>query len=782
MSAPAAQQRFDAAMRVPLAAAAAAIWIERALPRELGLALTLWAGFLALALAGIADWMPGAARLGLLGTFALASVILAARAALRTGMPSRAACRARLERGSGLRLGQLALAGDNAAGDPDAFGMSLWTRALADARTKRPRLGKLEWRPSLETRYGLWPLIGTALLLGLVAAKDEAPRRLADAFSPYAESLAGARAYVSINAPAYAGLLPRRVVIAGGAARKVEALAGSRASVRLEGLRGVWHIRAPNGDTAAAVNGSAAMTLHVGGRYVVRISRRTVASLDVTLAADGVPVVRFDGPPTQTPSAALRLGYRLNDDHGASALSLLVSHGRDVRRVDLETSVTSGRGHVFADLTPSPFAGETVDVVLVATDGAGQSGATPPIRMTLPERSFADPLARDIIAVRKSLLQGAARTLAARRIGVLAASRDRYDGDLAIFSGLRAAVWRLALDRHPNARDSVAALLWDIAIDREDGGASRAMDDLRRAMERLARGIGSGDDKALAALADQLEKAMTDYLRRQIEAALAEGGSPPAAPAAGASVDLGFLDQMFADLKDRLAAGDAKGAAQALANLRQLMETIRFGSNAPDAAAQKRAAAAAALARELRDIVRRQEELRDRTIADMVRGVFGEDEALKSGAAVQRELRKAAGAIQDGFAAAGLPASAAIDTATTAMDEAGRALARGDAGSAIRAETRALDALQAAANAADAAAERMAQMAGPGAMQPGAAGSGLDPLGRPGTGFGQGAVKLPGEAEVRRIQAIRKILEDRVSDPSRSTEERGYYMRLLKRF
>jgi hypothetical protein len=67
-------------------------------------------------------------------------------------------------------------------------------------------------------------------------------------------------------------------------------------------------------------------------------------------------------------------------------------------------------------------------------------------------------------------------------------------------------------------------------------------------------------------------------------------------------------------------------------------------------------------------------------------------------------------------------------------------------------------------------------------MQPGAAGSGLDPLGRPGTGFGQGAVKLPDQADVRRIQQIRKILEERASDPSRSEEERGYYLRLLKRF
>jgi len=73
-------------------------------------------------------------------------------------------------------------------------------------------------------------------------------------------------------------------------------------------------------------------------------------------------------------------------------------------------------------------------------------------------------------------------------------------------------------------------------------------------------------------------------------------------------------------------------------------------------------------------------------------------------------------------------------------------------------------------------------MAGPGASQPGAAGSGLDPLGRPGTGFGQGMVKLPADTQVRRIRKIRRLLEERANDPSRSPEERGYYLRLLKRF
>jgi hypothetical protein len=283
-------------------------------------------------------------------------------------------------------------------------------------------------------------------------------------------------------------------------------------------------------------------------------------------------------------------------------------------------------------------------------------------------------------------------------------------------------------------------------------------------------------------MAEQLEAAMSEYLRRQIEAALAEGGAAPPDGSGTVAVDLGFLDQMFADLKDRLAAGDTKGAAAALANLRQLMETIRFGNAAPDPDAARRAAEAAAAAEALRAIEQRQQALRDQSIADMISDSFGDGETVRENTGEQSELGTATVRLKRRFRDAGVEPPPTLDAAVEAMREAADALARGRAGDAIRAQTRALNALAQAADAADAAAQRMAQAAGPGAMQPGASGSGLDPLGRPGQGFGQGAVRLPDQSEARRIQAIRKILEERASDPSRSAEERGYYLRLLKRF
>lgn len=782
MTAPAPQQAFLAAMRGPLALAGIVVAAERALPRELGLALTLWLLWIAAALLGLTQALPGMLRVACLALLIVTSVALAIRAAWRIGVPSPAARRARLERGGGLSRGALALVADAPVADPDDFGTALWSRALADTQKLRPRLGRLEWQPALETRYGLWPLLGTALFLGLMLAKAEAPARLAAAFSPWPTTLESVRIAVTLEPPAYVGAPPRRIDLGGGAEAALDGLAASRVTIRVEGM-GNWHVSGPGVERTAS-DGRVSFALTRGGKYSVQQGARRIATLDLSLAADLRPVIHFDGDPAVTPTGALRLGFRLRDDHGVSALSLRIRRGREIRDVDLETRVPPGRGSVFADLTPHPFAGAAVELMLVATDGAGQQGVSPAIRITLPQRRFVNPFAQAIVAVRADLLAGAKRSGVARRLSELAADHSAYQGDLGVFAGLRAATWRLVHDTRKDARESIAALLWDIATDLEDGGATQAMDAMRRAMEDLARSIGAGDDASLASMADRLEAAMNDYLSRQIAAALAEsGGQPPSSGGgSGARVDLGFLDQMFSDLRDRLAAGDKAGAAEALANLRQLMETIRFGNAAPDPEAQARAAAAAEAAQALRAIEARQGALRDATVADMIESSFGNDSGLRENAPPQRALGADTEALVKQFGAAGMQAPQPLGGAAKAMAEAARALGAGDAGGAIRAQTRALDLLRQAANAAEAAAQQMAQAAGAGAMQPGAAGSGLDPLGRPGTGFGQGAVKLPDQADVRRIQLIRKILEERASDPSRSEAERGYYLRLLKRF
>ncbi len=782
MSAPLSQRTFDAAIARRLPFAGSMIWLERAISGELGWVLTGWAIYLIAALFGIADWMNGSLRVIVLGALYVGTILLCTRAAWRITLPTRALRLARLERGSGLRRGTLALGTDRPAAHVSGLSEALWARARMDAARVPLRLGLPILGLDDAVRYSLLPLLAIGLGLGLLLAKDAAPTRIAAAFSPFATSLDGVSFIVTITPPDYAAAPPQRIALAGGAIQKTEALPGSKVSIRAEGLADSWSLERSDGSRSVASGGKVDARLTVGGTYRMLWDERTAARLKVQLAADGVPVIRLTGTPTQTASGAVRFAYRLTDDHGASALSIRLQRGGKTHDVDLDVRVQSGQGHVFADLTPDVWAGETVDLELLAKDGAGNVGATSSIRVELPQRPFRHPLARKIIDVRRDLLSGKPRTPLVRKLSTFASDPGGYDGDLSIFIGLRSAGWRLVYDRRLSARLGAGKLLWDIAIDLEDGGASRAMDDLRAAMDRLSKGLDEGDDRVLAALSEQLEAAMSAFLRQQIEAAMQAGDIPEGTGDMSGSVDLGFLDQMFADLKDRMAAGDKAGAAKALSNLRQLMENIRFGGTS-DPQAVARARAAADIARAFRDIEETQNSLREETTTDVVRHQFQHDEDdLPGRAEEQAALQKRLAELRKQMADADITEPVSLDAAETAMGEAARALSDDDGGGAIRAQTRALEALDEAARSAENTAQRLAQMAGPGASQPGAAGAGLDPLGRPGAGFGQGAVKLPDEAEVRRIQAIRKILEDRANDPSRSGKERGYYLRLLKRF
>lgn len=776
--------RLPASAHRLLLPAAALLWTERAWARHLKWITAGWTLWVALSLMGIATALPGELRVGVLFALGLGSLAALVAAFRDIALPTRAEALRRIERASGLRLGRLSLLDERAVDLADPVALRLWLRAQADAAPKRLRLGLPRLRLDEAERYGLLPLLATALLFGGLLAKAEWRERLSEGFSPYAVSLADLRLAATIEPPAYAGR-PARTLQLGAGETTITALKGSRLTLRLEGPAGEWQLLAPGGAVRPFRAGRIAVELAAEGRYDVRIGARQAVRIDVRFAADAVPTIAFDGTPQAAPTGALRIAWRARDDHGALAVSLELRRSGTVRRIPLDGAARSGAGAAFADLTADAFAGEAVALRLQARDGGGQTGHSATMMLRLPERRFTHPVAREIIAVRKGLMRNPeAREPAGRKLTEIAARPARFAQDLAVFAGLRSAAMRLAYDTDDVHAASVVALLWDIAVDLEDRGASRAMDDMRQAMDELARRMGSASDAEMAAMLDRLTAGMGDYLRRQVEAMAAQGqtGAPDAAGQASA-LDLSFLDAMLGDLRDRLAAGDQAGAAAALANLRRLMESLQFGGPG-DPAMARQAEAAAQAAKAARELEARERDLQAATIAESVRrAVAGRQGPMSEQAGVQRDIEAAAEALGREAAQAGLKAPPGLARAADAMRQSREALAQGRPGDALQAQERALAALGEAADAMESQAQAMGRAAG-GAMraQPGAPGSGVDPLGRPGSGFGQGIVKLPDEQRLRRVQAIRRLLEERASDPERSDAERAYYLRLLKRF
>ncbi|MCA3256038.1 MAG: DUF4175 family protein [Alphaproteobacteria bacterium] len=779
MDAPLPPARLPDSVRRRLLPGAALLWIERAWAAGWlqGLAAA-WALWIVLALMGVTGALPGVLRVALAGALVTGSLAALGLAAARVPLPDRDAVLRRLEAASGVRRGTLAVLDAPALDLADPMAARLWGRALADAPL-RLRLGLPRLQLDDGARWGALPLLATGLLLGLLLAKGDAPARIAGSLSPWPTPLSAARVTLTVTPPAWADAAPRTIAIQPGATQPLTALAGSSLRLRGEGLDGPWTLAAPGATARELRGGVGVVRVTRAGRLTLMAGARRVAAIDLSLAADAVPTIAFDGAPQVTPQGALRVAWRLTEDQGPATVWLELRKGGERRAVRLAADARAGTGAAFADLTPDPLAGEVVALRLLARDGAGQTGFSPTVAARLPERRFVHPVAREIIAARKLLIrQPRAREAVADRLTGVAGRPDRFGTNLAAWIAVRGATFRLAYDRDEPRGASIVRLLWDAAVDLEDSGASRAMESLRAAMEEMRRAMASGDERAQRAAADRLAQAMADYLSRQIEGMQARGELTP-----GQTLDTSFLDAMMADIRDRLAAGDEAGARAALADLQRLMESLQFGG-AGDPRLAERAAAAAAAAQSARDIAARQRVLQADTIAEAIRrAVNGAQGPLTSEAARQAQLRDQAAAIGAAARTAGLPPPPALGEAATAMRAAGEALRAGDTAAAARAQERAALALAEAGQAMEAQAQALRRQAGgAGLAQPGAPGSGIDPLGRPGQGFGGGAVRLPDPAGQARLQAIRRLLEERAADPNRSADERAYYLRLLKRF
>lgn len=779
MDAPLPPTRLPDSVRRRLLPGAALLWAERAWAAgPLQWLAGAWGVWTVLALWGITAALPGGLRVALAAALVAGSLALLGLAVARVPLPDRDAVLRRLEAATGARRGALALLDAPPLDLADPVAARLWGRAVAGAPA-RVRLGPPRLALDDGVRWGALPLLATGLLLGCLLAKGDAPGRLAESLSPWPTPLSAARVTVTVTPPGWADAAPRTIAVTPGTTQPITALAGATLRIRGEGLDGPWRLTTPGAGVRELAGGVGTVRVARAGRLTLTAGARRVAAIDLALAADAVPTIAFDGAPQVTPQGALRIAWRLTEDQGPATVWVELRKGGERRAVRLAAGARAGAGSAFADLTPDPLAGEVVALRLLARDGAGQTGFSPVIAARLPERRFVNAVAREIIAARKLLIrQPRGREAVADRLTAIAERPDRFGANLAAWIAVRGATFRLAYERDEARAASVVRLLWDAAVDLEDSGASRAMESLRAAMEEMRRAMASGDERQQRAAADRLAQAMADYLSRQIEGMQARGELPP-----GQTLDLSFLDAMMQDVRDKLAAGDEAGARAALADLQRLMESLQFGGGG-DPRLAERAAAAQAAAQAARDLAARQRALQADTIAEAIRrSITGAQGPLAAQAQQQDRLEGAAQAIGEGARRAGLPPPPALGQATAAMRDAERALAAGDTAGAARAQERAARALGEAGRTLDQQAQTLRRQAGgTGLAQPGAPGSGIDPLGRPGQGFGGGAVRLPDPAGQARLQAIRRLLEERAADPDRSADERAYYLRLLKRF
>lgn len=810
--------------RLPLAWLAL-LW-ERLWPR-LWLPVSIAAAFVAVALFDILPDLSGWLHVSILAGFGvafLASTFLAWRGFHR---PTGFEAKRRLERESGLDHRPLTAMEDKLAlGGGDPYAEALWRAhwERVSAKVKDLRVGAP--RPAVAKRDPL-ALRGAVLLMlvfaGIVAWGDE-DTRLMRVFMPSFEE--GSDAKITVEAwltpPDYTGAAPR-VVNQDNGDKTIDVPDGTRIMIQIHGGRGTPRVlQGKQQLTMTALDGGthqAELLLNYPERLKVRLRGRNIVDWPIKIIADKRPEMAWQKAPSAAPSGSVRMEYEAKDDYRLAKLRAFVARRGDVEVVPIQLPVTGtkiAKGTAINDLTSHRWAGLEVAIILEAEDDAGQRGTSDVMTFTLPERQFSHPVAREIIKWRKELTANGPdyetvyKTILA--MNALGEEPDGYGGDPIVHLALRAIAARLIRGADHDGRSDgqitrdteeaiaeVQPIMWNTALRLEEGGLASAEKELRELQRQLMELLNKKDvpDKELQALLDQFQQAMRDW-QKELEKDMKANPEKYAnrSPQQQNPQDLqNLLDRM----KDALNSGDKQQLERLLSELRQQMERMRAqGPRQPGERMDPNHPMMKNM-RELSDIIRRQQQLMDETFKRQQQRREGQQGDPKEDERLEREqselqkrlneLNKQLGEMlgDEGQMPKGL------GQAEKEMDRAQRSLRGRQPGDALGPQGRALDEMRRGAqDAMRQLGQRFGMQFGPGQpgqMPPGNErnlwGPDRDPLGRQTNGLGPldtQDVKVPTEAERKRVRDILEELRRRASEPNRPTLELDYIERLLRRF
>lgn len=773
--------------------------------------------FAALALFDLLPGLPGWLHALVLAGFiaALGTALWAGARGLRFPGPGRA--RRRLESQSGLAHRPLGTLLDHqATGADDSGSRVLWAlhrrrmiESIRELRIGVPAAGLTKRDP-----MALRVLLGLVLTVAVVGAWGEIPKRLAHALTPNFSALGAVQPVALdlwITPPAYTGLAPLFMQVRGtqqAGAGRLAIPTGSTLLAQLHGGQGNPTLQI-DGDAKPfnAVDDGAykiTATLDSGSHIVVTQDKAEVAAWPLTVIADIEPWISLAEPPAQTQRAALMLRYEATDDYGVTEIKAFIRSGFSKRFAKGKSSrpqeiiefalpvpgkdLKTIKETSYHDLTAHPWAGLPASIQLMATDGTGQVGVSESYSFVMPERIFRHPVARAIISVRRQLsLNPDDRKTVMQRLYELS-TRPKAFGELtAVFLALRTAQARLRFDPSDTAVAAVQALLWDTALALEDGRLSLAQRELRSLqkalMDALSRRASNAEiDKLMQKLQTALSKFLQQLMKDLKNIPLSAMPFDPSAR----FITPQDLQRMLDRARQLARTGSYDAARQLLAMLQEMLERLRSGTFAWRRG--RGGGQASRMMRDLRNIMRSQQELLDRSFRHQREGTSPMP-GPKGSQAMQDALRRRLGDLMRRFGeATGGQIPKPFGRAERFMRDAEGALGRKAPGQAVGPQGQALDQLQ---QGAGAMMRELAKRFGRGRGYGRPRGQGrrsrprYDPLGRPlpsaGT-YSSEDVEIPSESDIQRAREILDELRRRAGQIDRPTLEREYIDRLLRRF
>jgi len=803
------------------------------------LLLTALGLFLAFSWAGLWIALPPLGRAIGLGIFALITLV-AAVPLIRLRVPSQYDGLRRLDRGSGLSHRPATTVADRiAANTQDPVAQALWRahieRALMSAR--RFKAGWPTPKLSLRDPVALRALIVLLVVTTFFAAGDERYKRVTAAFDwTGVVTPANFRIDAWVNPPTYTGRPPVMLpgLHPGDTAQAdqpstVSVPVGSQLVIRATGGVHIEIMRAggldvaPPDAKAAVPQGSEEQQLVIkgDGSATVRGAGRPL-TWSFTAIADTAPSIELTKDPEPQARGALRLDYKMSDDYGVTdAQANFALNDEDAKAgkthplfgapnfpLTLPQGRTrNGTAQTIHDLSSHPWAGAEVVMTLIAHDEAGNIGKSSEHAFTLPQRLFVKPLPRALIEQRRLLaLDANTKPLVLTALDALMIAPETFTPESGVYLGLRSIYNELDHAKSDDQLRGVVARLWDMATQLEDGNMSQVEQALRQAQEALKQALERGaSDEELKKLMDDLRAAMDKFMQALAEQMKKnpEQLARPLEPNAK-TIRPQDLQSMLDRLENLARSGNKEAAQRLLEQLQSMLENLQMAQ--PNGNAEESDDMSSALD-ELGDMVRKQQQLRDKTFKqgqDLRRSRPPRDKSQQQlgdlrqdQQALRDRLKKLLDQLRQHGLTPGPKQPGQQDDQGNEMDQLGDAgeamgnaeseLGEGDADSAVESQGKALEALRKGAQSLAQAMQNNGYGPGP-TGEPGRAQAraqnDTDPLGRPmrGRDYDDSTVKVPGEIDAQRARRILDELRKRFGESFRPQLELDYIERLLKDF
>lgn len=816
------------------------IALERIWPLVLPLLLVI-AVFLSLAWFGLFRLMPDIARQALLAVFLL-SIPVCVYLLLKFRLPSPSDVTRRLENVNELAHQPITVQTEElAANSTDPFAQALWNEhrkrmatRIANLQSGLPQTRIAERDP--------WALRGVAALLLVIAfAFSGGPLggRVSDAFLSHAASNAiPPRIDAWVTPPRYTGRAPLFLTTANNSAdSQFSVPQNSTLVVRIIGGSGSEALRQklPDGtsieiaaretpkteDTTAvkATPRNFELTLGQDSSIDLMDGRSALSSWGFTIIPDQPPAIRFTKDPSSAINGTMDVFYEIKDDYGAIAAQAKIEQalpaGKDAHPLyaapELPLSLPrrgeqAQESKTTKDLTQHPWSGSEIRMTLITSDDAKQEARSEIKTFVMPERPFANPLARAVVEQRRNLaLNANAKPNVLEMLDAITMWPEETIKNSSHYLGLRSIRSRLDLAKSDDQLRAVVNYMWEVARGIEDGALSDAERRLRQAQEALKNALEQGaSQEEIEKRMAELRNAMNEYLREFAQKAQKNPNMAQMPNPNVKELRQEDIDKMLNQIEELAKQGSKDQAQQLLSELENMMNNLQMGQQQQGQQGQQ--GQMKQQMDKLGELMRRQQDMMNQTHRleqQRQQGMqqdFGEGqqgEKGEQGQMSEEEIAKALRDMQQGqgdlqsqldqlmkdLEGMGIKPGEGFGQAGKSMGEAGKSLGQADGDQALGQQSDALDALRRGGQ------DMMKQMQAMG--QEGQTGQGdqrqtggRDPLGRPQRDGGdyneRGGNKVPGEIDIQRAREILDAIRKRLGNSMSPQMEKDYLERLLK--